>query len=86
MTNPKPKPATIGEREVCLMFKVTLDWLRNGNPKHNHLRQVARRYDAVVKRAFSAGVGVGTCQEREGFSNCEHCERLAKYGVKARGK
>ena len=47
MTN--PKPATVGEREVCKMHRCSLIGLRT-NPFFNSYRNQARRIDAVVKR------------------------------------
>ncbi len=81
MTN--PKPATVGEREVCKFTGLSLASVR----QNNVTSKLARRFDAVVKRAFKDGIAANA------LYLCSHPDAadgrrklLAKYGVKARGK
>lgn len=80
---PKPKPATLGEWEVCKVWRITIDELRTLE-SCRILRKLARRFDVVVKRAFEDGrfYEYQASVERPAVETVQ--KYAAKYGVKAR--
>ena len=84
----KPKPATIGER-IARDCDFTWGYTKNGEKQIQ--AKLARRIDAVVKRAFLDGNAAGL---HDGYYSTslphgakpETGKAFAKYGVKARGK
>ena len=81
MTN--PKPATVGEREVC---KFTGLWLANVR-RNKASSKLARRIDAVVNKAFKDGEKYGPYSAGKYTGDrAVYLKICAKYGVKGSGK